>query len=528
MNIQNFSMSHLSLDSFNLDFIDNDNISILIPPDEEIEESDKINELIVSDTVNGHVNSQLNDFDLNAIIDQIPQERSNIRQNSLLDKIKTLKKTNESAPPSPNRETVNHFQFPYPAEQLVEAPNENNNENLENNETLNESSYHSISSLSNILDMNPSHFHNILNQLIDPYSKDNEINMQQINDEIRNLQVTINNNSRKQSRIEKNKAIVPDELDRKAPEISNLNIKKTIDIAQITTLDLSNHDHNELNLSEYVNCKTLNVAHNHLQSIKLPPNVIECNLNHNMLVDLLFIKETKTLCRLLINFNQVQILNGKEYPHLKELVIHDNQIHSIANMNMRLLDIGHQHTPHIVLNFIKCISFKSIHNKLKNKHHLQITNELQLRQSHLKRISSKGISNLMPLTQLDISYNNISDIVPLYQLHSLCKLNLSGNRIKSFKMILGLRFIKDLDLRYNILNATYYPPNNGTNYDDEGLQHENQSHENDVVHIQKMIYRASMMIDSKVEILDGIAITDKDRKHSRDVLMKIKGFSKHR
>ena len=563
-------MSQLTFDSFRLDFVDDkDNISILIPPDEDINIENELNLLrLVGE-----------DFDEQEEIEnEFPESRmsDSNRSNAI---------TNSQAAVDPSNEDNNMTDESTVASHLS-AQNSQNSQNME----IIIPDYNDIS---NMLDMEPDAFNHQIQSFINVYDQNEDI----LNDVYKELELTEHHLQHQHQNND-----IPQSILSTIP-------------TNTTVVDVSNQQLQSLDLSLFADLRTLNASHNELTSVALPDKITDLNLSHNSFKNSDFIQNLQfltflnlshnecsmishhnTLVHLDLNHNnisqfsvfpmpQLQFLflnfnsfpslpgllqypnlieldmsnnkctsvdvsascslqklnlsnnllpnfNGQYFPSLVDINLDNNNLEYITNCKSAVVSIKSQSTRKInILNALDCFQFHAKNNKLLNKSMISdALVELHLEHCHVNRISTFTVNRLTSLTLLNLNFNNIADVAPIAKMTKLEKLYLVGNRIKSFTMVLKLVHdgLLELDLRQNTLTASYYATTSNGHKLDKNEDDAYLNSVNDAVYVQRLCYRASIVHKSKLKMLDGLEITTKDVENSELVLTKLKTLNKYR
>eukprot|EP00835_Amoeboradix_gromovi_P002366 NODE_133_length_18153_cov_0.298050.p2 type:complete len:551 gc:universal NODE_133_length_18153_cov_0.298050:12535-14187(+) len=549
-------MSQLTFDSFQLDFID-ENISILIPENEDLQLDEQLNLLHFQESIPAQFNSLNNDAQsINTNIS--PSKISSQCDNT------GISCSNKS-----------------PSEILHHASNTTNLTSPSNN-SLNiaiaiPKDNHDFSAM---LDLDPNQFNNKIKSFINDFDNSPEL----LDDVYKQLElteqhllrpspvtcgfertVTIMDLSKKHlSSLNVEEFTVLQSLNASHNELNCIQLPKSIIslnlshnnfsnyhfVVKLPFLDNLNLDHNECSEIIQHDClSTLSLNHNNVSSF---PDVVMAslcvlNLNFNKFRTLSNLHSFPNLSTLNITNNQIENIELSEnislnvldlkfnnlshfdgyYFDLNELHLDNNNIDYITNCKSKCISVSSQLTKKVnLLNSVNCTLFYAKNVKLLNKSMIADTLvELHLEHCHVNRISSATVRRLRLLEVLNLNNNNISDVQPICNFTRLQVLKLAGNRIKSFTMVLGLlsTTLKELDLRQNILTASYYSNVEGAEED-----HEYIKNVNDAVYVQRLCYRASIVFKSKLNKLDGLIISDHDRENAERILMKLKSLNKYR
>lgn len=202
------------------------------------------------------------------------------------------------------------------------------------------------------------------------------------------------------------------------------------------------------------------------------------NLNENNLVDLSCAEPLPHMKKLLLSLNHLEVLNLKPYANLRVLRIDGNALEDIHGLEIlqKLTEVSAKYQKvdetvnsirQSVSDIIKLDLSGNVQFFSNSFYHKQIVQFLNVNELSLKALNLKSLPDnfayLFPNVRiLRLDFNNISDLLGLFELSHLKELYLLSNSISRIKPLLAnLEGVRDtlrvLDLKVNPLTIEFYP-----------------------------------------------------------------------
>lgn len=260
-------------------------------------------------------------------------------------------------------------------------------------------------------------------------------------------------------------------------------------LENLTKLDISQNDlMGEINFSNFnlVNLQELNVSENSIQSLlslECLPSMRILNANENQISQISCIGKHVHLKKLLLKLNCLKRLNLEPYPFLRCLRIDGNNFNVVTDFKklkyLEELSCKSQNSSDIVIGMLNGASditkldisgnyhlnlFNSSTVELNQVYHKPFLNlnRLVLSAMNLTKLPN-DFADLFPnVRELNLNFNNLSNIASLSKMHNISRLYLVSNNIKEIECVVeSLKAVRStlkvLDLRLNPINLSVYP-----------------------------------------------------------------------
>ncbi|KAK9372789.1 uncharacterized protein V1513DRAFT_419373 [Lipomyces chichibuensis] len=236
---------------------------------------------------------------------------------------------------------------------------------------------------------------------------------------------------------------------------------------KIKTLNLEN--------SNLARMEDLDISSNKLRdisSLERLKNLMLLNLDDNLLSGVnpdgyLMRLRTLKICR-----NELKEFDAAAFPNLRILYLDDNRLQRVSNLKkLRLLENLSVRDQHTTTNELCCPHLTDVRklylsgNRPKDltfQQHFLNLQSLELASVQLKELPDQFSSFARNLRDLNLSFNELSDISNLKHIPKLRRLYLIGNQIKQMEhlasVIATFPALQVLDMRMNPLTLSFYPP----------------------------------------------------------------------
>ncbi|KAK9236044.1 hypothetical protein V1525DRAFT_457979 [Lipomyces kononenkoae] len=227
--------------------------------------------------------------------------------------------------------------------------------------------------------------------------------------------------------------------------------------------------------SNLTRIEDLDLSSNELQTIsglERLKNLILLNLDDNLLSSVypdgyLLRLRTLKICR-----NRLEKFDAAAFPNLRILYLDDNQLERVSGLKkLRLLENLSVRDQHSTTNELWCPNLTDVRKLylsgsrpqgLSFQQHFLNLQSLELASVQLKELPDKFSSFARNLRDLNLSFNELSDISNLKDIPKLRRLYLIGNQIKGMEhlasVIATFPGLQVLDMRMNPLTLSFYPP----------------------------------------------------------------------
>ncbi|KAI8615143.1 hypothetical protein BC830DRAFT_1123991 [Chytriomyces sp. MP71] len=316
------------------------------------------------------------------------------------------------------------------------------------------------------------------------------------------------------------------------------------DFVALTCMDLSQNQLQTLTVqggaSPSLQC--LYIDKNALTSLQVASETLrKLHAEQNELkLEGLDLSECPQLRILNLGFNQIANMPGKLPNGVEELYLHHQK-----GLDVRFTGFGNFQPIRLKILYVSGTPIDSLNIFFPCRATLQT---LVAKRCLLKCITQEFAQSMECVKTLKVAHNKIPDISCLKYMQTLITLDLSSNDITNFKRTLGvlhrLRYLEHLDLRYNPITESFYPPlqpirpshglgggglvgepvpvpsaNNAT----AGFAHLDRRFQrelSDEVYIRRVCYRAVVVRGTAVRMLDGIVMDGRERRKA-DICLKV-------
>ncbi|KAK9326151.1 hypothetical protein V1517DRAFT_267915 [Lipomyces orientalis] len=256
-----------------------------------------------------------------------------------------------------------------------------------------------------------------------------------------------------------------------------VNIDGIIQLDGLLRLSVRGNKLVSLNLdnSNLARLDDLDVSSNRLQSIsglERLKSLILLNLDDNSLSRVCPASHLLRLRTLKICRNELKEFDAVAFPNLRILYLDDNRLQSVSGLKkLRLLENLSIRDQHGTTNELRCPNLTDVRklylsgNRPKDltfQQHFLNLQSLELASVQLKDLPQNFSSFAQNLRDLNLSFNELSNISNLKCIPKLRRLYLIGNQIKGMEhlasVIATFPALRVLDMRMNPLTLTFYPP----------------------------------------------------------------------